>query len=67
MPNRNLQKPPLTDEEVEKLRELLEHEKRVRWFWSTARTWAVGLAAIIGGVTIGWDTIVKIIRAAGKG
>jgi hypothetical protein len=67
MPNRTVQKTQLTDDEIVKLRELLEHDRRVRWFWSTARTWAVGLAAIVGGVTIGWETIVKIIRAAGKG
>lgn len=66
MPNR-VNKPALTDEEVQELRELLEREKRVTWLWSTARTWAVWIAAVVGGVTIGWDTLSKIIRSLGKG
>jgi hypothetical protein len=67
MPNRNTQKPALTDEQIEELLELLEHDKRVRWLWSTARTLAVWIAAVFGGVTVGWDTLAKIVKTLGKG
>ncbi len=66
MPSRQI-RPPLSDEEIEKLRELLIREARVTWLWSTARTWAVWIAAVVGGVTIGWDTLTKIVRSLGKG
>jgi hypothetical protein len=66
MPNRQ-NKTALTDEEVQALRDLLERDRRVTWLWSTARTWAVWIAAVVGGVTIGWDTLAKIVRSLGKG
>jgi hypothetical protein len=72
MPNRNHPPAPpvvpdLTDDERKALRELLERERRVTWLWSSARTWAVWIAAVVGGLTIGWDSVKKFIQIAGKG
>jgi hypothetical protein len=67
MPSRNTPKPELSADEIAAVRELLERDRRVTWLWSTARTWAVWIAAVVGGVTIGWDTLAKIVRSLGKG
>jgi hypothetical protein len=37
---------PLTEEEVAEVRSLLEKDKRVTWFWTTARVWAGWLTAV---------------------
>ncbi len=54
---------PLTDDEVHKLRKMIESEARVQWAWSTARVWATWIAAVALGVTVGWDALGKIAKA----
>lgn len=64
MPIRNAAKPaPLTEEELTKVRELLERRERIRWLWSSIKTWAVALTAIIGAWTVGIDTLATIAKA----
>lgn len=36
----------LTPTERKRLRQMLEADKRARWFWSTIRTWVLGAGAI---------------------
>lgn len=55
---------PLTDEELTYIRSVIEQDKRVRWFWSTARTWALALTAIAAALTVGVDMFVKAVKAA---
>lgn len=57
-------KQPLTDAEIEKLRKMLTSEERVQWAWATARTWATWIAAVGLGVTVGWDWVVRLVKAA---
>ena len=58
---------PLTDEEMVKVRRILEADDRARWLWSTARVWATWIAAIALGATAGWDVLSKFVKALGKG
>lgn len=61
----------LTAEDHDKLRELLRDSEKVKkliredehraWLKTTLKTWAVWITAIIGGVTIGWDTLKRIL------
>lgn len=37
---------PFTPLEIAEMRQMLERDKRVVWFWSTARIWATWIAAI---------------------
>lgn len=52
----------LSDEEIAALRQMLKQDDRVLWFWSTVKTWAVWVAAVIAGVTIGWDALGRIVQ-----
>ena len=54
--------PPLTDEEIVRVRTLLDQDKFVRQFWSTVRTWVIAVAAIIAGVTVGFDAIARVVK-----
>ena len=61
------QQPPLTDEEIAEFREILIADKRAKWLGATIRTWAVWIAAVIGGAVVSWDAAVRVIKAmAGK-
>lgn len=58
----------LSEKEVYELRDLLERDKRARWLWASLRTWAIWIAAVLGGITLGWEALGKLLRAAvGKG
>jgi len=53
---------PLTPEELVKLRELLEKDARVVWFWSTFRVWTIGIAtALAAGYALiqGFKDLIK--------
>lgn len=54
---------PLSDDEVRKLRDLIEADSRVRWFWASIRTYAVWVSAVVLGLTVGWESLGKILRA----
>lgn len=49
----------LTPAERAAIRKLLESQERVVWFWATVRVWAVWIAAVVGGFTLGWDALKK--------
>lgn len=53
---------PLSDEEIQDLRELLEAEKRMKWLRSNLRVWATYLA---GGILTGfalWKAVSEYIQ-----
>jgi hypothetical protein len=54
----------LTEDEISDLRNLLEHQKRIVWFWATVKTWAIWITAVAAGVTIGWDALSRIVQTA---
>jgi hypothetical protein len=53
---------PLTDSEMGELRSLLEQDRRTRWLWSTARTWALWVTAVVAGLTVGVDALKTIVK-----
>lgn len=52
----------LSAEELTALREMLEAERRMRWMWATARTWAVWITAVVAGYTVGIDALKAILK-----
>lgn len=52
----------LQDKEIAALRELLEQDRRTRWVWATARTWALWVAAVGAGLTVGYDFLRTLIK-----
>jgi hypothetical protein len=53
---------PLSDEELQQIREVIAKDARWKWLAVTARNTAVYIAAVIGGLTLFWDAISKIIK-----
>lgn len=54
--------PELTDAERARLRELLRAEDRWTWLRSTIRAWALAVAAVVTGATIGIDALRGLLR-----
>lgn len=52
----------LSEEDMKAIRELLEADRRTRWLWSTARAWAVWIAAVVAGYTVGLDALKSILK-----
>lgn len=57
---------PLSEDEIEKLRELLDAQQRAEWFWKQARIWATWVSATIVGTYAIYETIIKAIRGTIK-
>jgi len=57
----------LTDEEIKDLRAVLEQDRFVHRFWSSVRTWVIAIAAVVAGITVGFEALAKVVRfLAGK-
>lgn len=54
---------PLRPEEIWRVREMLRSEERAVWFWATVKVWATWIAAVVLGLTMGWDALKKIVQA----
>lgn len=63
MPNRTSKPAPLSDEEVTKLRDLIERRDRIKWLWASIRTWAVFITSVIAAWAVGIDTLAAIVKA----
>jgi hypothetical protein len=48
---------PLTDEELRAIREILEQERNVMWFWATARKWLAWSSAGVLGAYAMWNAV----------
>jgi hypothetical protein len=46
---------PLTEDELTYLRDLIEKDKRVKWLWTTARTWALWITGVGAALVVGKD------------
>lgn len=55
-------KPEFSESERAQLRELLQAESRWSWLRSTIRSWALAIAAVVTGATIGIDALRTLIR-----
>ena len=56
------EEPELTEDERRRLRSMLEQDDRWSWLRSTLRAWALAIAAVVTGVTLGLDAIKAIAR-----
>lgn len=52
----------LTRSEIRELRNLLESERRMKWFWSTGRIWVAWLAGTIVATYSLYDTLEKFLK-----
>jgi hypothetical protein len=61
-------KPPdLSGEELVRVRALLAQDAFVRQFWASVRTWVIAAAAIVAGITVGFEALARVVRfLAGK-
>lgn len=55
--------PPLRPDELIRVREMFKSEDRAVWFWGTVKVWATWIAAVVLGVSMGWDALKKIVQA----
>ena len=55
-----------TPAERRRLRKLLTHDERARWFWSTARTWILWIGGVCVALTSGYTWLRDLIRALAK-
>jgi len=53
---------PLSDEEVEALRKVLEQESRRAWLFGSIRASASWVVITLGAVALGYESMVKAIR-----
>ncbi len=56
------EEPELTEDERRRLRAMLEQDERWSWLRSTLRAWALAIAAVVTGVTLGLDALKAIAR-----
>ena len=56
--------PPLSDSERKTLREMMERDRRASWVWSILRVWSTWIVAIVAALTVGWDFLKRIAKAA---
>ncbi len=56
--------PPLTEQERRDLRRMLEQDRRASWAWSTIRVWSTWIVAIVAALTVGWDFLRRLAKAA---
>lgn len=58
---------PLTDPEIQNIRTLIEQDQRVRWFWTTIKTWSLAIVAIVAAGAMCVDLFLKAVqRSAGS-
>lgn len=57
-----VEKVQLSQAELDAIRLLLEQDRRTRWLWTTARTWALWVTAVVAGLTIGLDALKTVLK-----
>lgn len=56
----------LTEAEIAEVRRIIESERRMRWLWASMRSLAVWIAAIVTGVTVGYQALIDVVRGLSK-
>jgi len=57
---------PLNEAEIVFLREIIEKDKRWTWLAAVLRNTAAYIAVLVGGLTLFWDFISKILKGMVK-
>ena len=57
-----IERTQLSPEDLAALRLLLEQDRRTRWLWTTARTWALWVTAVVAGMTVGLDALKTVLK-----
>ena len=61
------EEPPLTSRERKEIREILEADRRMKWFWAGARRVSIWFAAFAGALSVGWNLLVEfVLHLSGK-
>lgn len=53
---------PFTPLERKQIRDLLQKQGRVDWFWSTLRVWATWIAAVVAGLYAAGEFLSRFIK-----
>lgn len=57
----------LSQDEINSVREIIEADKRAKWLWASVRNVAVWVVAVIGGVSLTYDSMIAVVKhMAGK-
>jgi len=57
----------LTPDEVEAMRTIVEHDRRAKWLWASIRNLAVWVVAVVGGISLTYESLMAAVRhLAGK-
>lgn len=59
---RHLPSNRLTPMEIEAVRELIESDKRARWFWSSIRIWLSWISGVLVAIYAIWDQVEKFMK-----
>jgi hypothetical protein len=59
--------PPLTDNELFDVREMLKERDRRNWIWRAVKTWALWISAVVAGVNYGWEALGRVVQALSGG
>lgn len=64
MPEDKKPSPQLSEEELRAIRDIIQSEQRAKWLWSSIRVWSIWIAGILTALSMGWETVVAVIKAA---
>lgn len=53
---------PFSKKEIAEIRAMVTRDTRVQWLWSSLRIGAVWVAAVVAGVTIGFDALKLLLK-----
>jgi len=57
----------LRPDEVEAMRSIVEHDRRAKWLWASIRNLAVWVVAVVGGISLTYESLMAAVRhLAGK-
>ena len=52
---------PLTEDELKAFREMLEADRRAKWFWALSRSVAIWVVAVTTGFVAFYDSAVSLV------
>lgn len=56
------EKTQFSADDIAAIKLLLEQDRRTRWLWTTARTWALWVTAVVAGFTVGLDALKAALK-----